>query len=203
MEKINTFSAKNNSSLDIEFISVNLDDHDRSMAMIKSKNLTSMSHVSVNESTREILKVQLNMKSVPFLLLVSKNGKILASGNPKNLSMEHIKALTITNNGNRENSKDHKRKILNSEFNATESNSEPKTKYPIQTSKVNKISERGFGQETKYVCNEDVCYLVPINKEAKFNTRKPLREIKIENSCVPVNNSSPSSSFEFTLDEDF
>eukprot|EP00611_Tribonema_gayanum_P031185 TRINITY_DN8916_c0_g1_i1.p1 TRINITY_DN8916_c0_g1~~TRINITY_DN8916_c0_g1_i1.p1 ORF type:complete len:268 (+),score=42.23 TRINITY_DN8916_c0_g1_i1:72-806(+) len=83
----------------VAFISVNLDDFEAARALTAGK-WTNMLHVAVDEGAREVLKERLGMQAVPFYVLVSRGGLILASGAPKDVPVEHLRELL---NGNCEN----------------------------------------------------------------------------------------------------
>jgi thiol-disulfide isomerase/thioredoxin len=207
LDKLNTLAPSAREAHSIEFVSVNLDDHEGATALAAGK-WENMQHVSVDGDTREVLKQALGMSSVPFYVIITSTGRILTAGSPKDVPVEQLAALLLADG---ENSKP----FVPQEEPAHSSSSTAAAgggcvngvcPLPRRAKKVKPVEQQqqqrqplGPAEQSESANN----IIAAVKSEASSFPEKPAAPAPVVVTAAPAAATAASSSYAFVLDEDF
>jgi thiol-disulfide isomerase/thioredoxin len=205
LDKLNALAPSAREAHSIEFVSVNLDDHEGATALAAGK-WENMQHVSVDEDTREELKQALGMSSVPFYVIITSTGRILTAGSPKDVPVEQLAALLLADG---ENSKP----FVPQEEPAHSSSSTAAAgggcvngvcPLPRRAKKVKPVEQQqrqplGPAEQSESANN----IIAAVKPEASSFPEKPAAPTPAAVTAAPAADAAASSSYTFVLDEDF
>jgi Thioredoxin-like len=206
LDKLNALAPSVREVHSIEFMSVNLDDHEGATALAAGK-WENMQHVSVDEDTRELLKQALGMSSVPFYVIITSTGRILTAGSPKDVPVEQLAALLLADG---ENSKPF---VPQEEPAHTASSAAPAgggcingvCPLPRRAKKVKPVEQQQQQRQPLRPTeqSESSNNIIPAVKLVASSPVKAAAPTPVAVTAAPVAAIAAASSYTFVLDEDF